>query len=196
MGSGTTWLESEDLALAELVMAGHSPGDIARYHGDRIGGRSRNAIIGRCGRLDIRLNGNQPGGYPLIWTKTRLDELSRYYHGVIPHSQAEIADKMGLLPQQVAKGIMKLRKAQQQRGNLQRRKHRRAGTPNRSLQPRPLPPQQAAPNSAPVSFLELGRCHCRYVVAGEGFKAEFCGAQQWGNSSYCGFHHRLCHQAA
>jgi hypothetical protein len=191
------WLETEDAALTELITAGHSPGHIERHHGDRVGHRSRNAIISRCRRLKLQLSSNGNVRGPLIWTKERFAELTRLYHGIIPYSREEIANKLGVTVAAIHKGIWKLRAREAKaRGHVMPRKVRRPGIPNQPRQPRPQPPMQAAPNSKPVGFAELGKCHCRYIVAGEGFQAQFCGAQQWADSPYCGFHHRLCHQAA
>lgn len=43
-----------------------------------------------------------------------------------------------------------------------------------------------------LSIFDLGEKHCRYIVAGEGYKAEFCGHDKVHGQSYCPGHLRIC----
>ena len=56
----------------------------------------------------------------------------------------------------------------------------------------PSPPIAHIPTCEPVTFEQLNDTHCRYVTAGEGLSALFCGANKE-RGSYCGYHANLCH---
>jgi hypothetical protein len=187
MSRDVEWTEAQDKALIGLVNQGFSTGVIARLYGDAIGNRSRNAVIGRAGRLNLLLTPQNSNGQPVFWNKARLEQLAGYYHSALGYSREELAKLMACSERTVGLGISKLRSASD------KRPPRRAQKPRSAFVPRqPLPPMPA-PDSKPVDIVGLENWHCRFIVAGECATAMYCGAQQWPDSSYCGHHHRVCH---
>ena len=50
------------------------------------------------------------------------------------------------------------------------------------------------PDQQPVSFMDLGKGHCRYIISEEGQEVKFCGAQVKSGSPFCPAHHEICFQ--
>jgi len=56
-----------------------------------------------------------------------------------------------------------------------------------------VPPQ--APDALNIAFDDLDNHHCRYATTANA-PFLFCGSPKEGDSSYCAFHHALCHEKA
>jgi GcrA cell cycle regulator len=54
-------------------------------------------------------------------------------------------------------------------------------------------PAPIAPDTLNIAFLDLEPHHCRYPVTRD-HPHLFCGVVKDGDSSYCAFHHALCHE--
>ncbi|WP_221163319.1 GcrA family cell cycle regulator [Rhizobium lentis] len=153
---GIAWTENR----IELLKQGWADGDSAAVIAARLGGVSRNAVIGKVHRLG--LDGREPRQCPGTTADERIRpapivRTSRQLKSKPdPAALANLAKIMSAPKPQVIEHIP---------------------------EPKPLM----------MSLLELGHRDCRYAVDGEKQHMLFCGHVTEEDSSYCAYHHKLCH---
>jgi hypothetical protein len=181
------WIPLEDDKLRELAVKGCSSREITQF----LPGRSRNSIIGRAGRLGIRLDGI--GGYASAWTAAKKAKLAQMYFSGLGYSRDEMARELGVTDNMVRKQLSKLRAKQ---GLVRPRVSVRTGLPaTHPAGPRLAPASTArAVDAVPrrIKFMELGAKDCRYILDERvrGIETLFCGAEVMPDQSWCGPHCR------
>lgn len=79
-------------------------------------------------------------------------------------------------------------------GRLHRLRH---GVERRRKSSKPRRPREIVhfgPEPILVTLADLLPNHCRYICEGIGAEAKYCGHEKTFSSSYCAYHHGLCHQ--
>lgn len=187
MFSGSnSWTPEQDAAIEQGIARGLSANQISVIYAHLLNGRSRSAILGRCWRLQIRLNHNK-SGKTAFWQEKRISELRKMYNSGLGYTRREIAQIMGINRNQLSKGICLLRKIDNVSKNLNPKRFKRGAYAVRS---------RIVPKAAPAGAIRLEALrshHCRYPVT-DGKPFLFCGAGKLEHSSYCPQHHLLCHR--
>lgn len=197
MGSpwGAEWTDERVADLSKMWAAGMSCSQIAK----KLGGVTRNAVIGKVNRLGLGGRG-QPtdpgaGNQPVI---PEADIRRLVAKGLAP---PQIAAELGVATYTVYNRLKAL--------GLEARDGRRSlRAPKINPKPRKLTglslaavakadPSQRLPTAAPpptetaigLRLVDLGFQHCRWPLAMSESEHTFCGAQRAGEGSYCAAHH-------
>jgi GcrA cell cycle regulator len=162
-----SWTDERVELLKKYLHDGLSSSVIAM----RLGGITRNAVIGKISRLGLRTN-NRPGHQPKFTIRqTRTTERGNHVKGTRSFNKPGI--------QQMAEIAEKTRDC------------------NLLLVASPLPAPSCQPGLAPLNLhlLDLLPHHCRYAVnnADRGEPHLFCGHERIEGSPYCSFHHSRCY---
>jgi GcrA cell cycle regulator len=171
------WTEEEVAQLRDLTEQGLAASAIGRRMG-----KTRNAIIGKWGRMGDRAPRRRPHGPP-VWISEKVDKLRKLWIG--GYEVRQIADRLGM---SVAAVYGKIRQV--------RPKHENA-FPLREMHKKPTPkhlPYTAKPFSGnTVSFREHLDSQCRYIVGNPaGADTLYCADERLDGVSYCAVHARQC----
>jgi hypothetical protein len=192
-GKSDPWTEEETALLRELATTGRS----ARQISSRIPGKSRNAVIGKLGRLGLSTEQLR------FWNPDRRKRLQDLYYSAQGYTWDEMAEMVGCSRLAVRDELARMRR----RTGLSIRPQKRVSirtnlpvaTPAQILKPSPAP-KRVAKDAIPrkLKFLELQYGHCRYILD-EGdepanMDSVYCGADTVESGSWCGPHRRVVFQ--
>ena len=203
--TGNDWTVEQDELIRLKLSQGYSAGRIAREFGYSLGNRTRSAIIGRCHRMGIGLNGQKSS----FWNTSSLEALERLYYLPLGYTWAQMAAELGTSASNIGNGIAQLRAGR----NLPAKPSPTQFKPgHKRIMPRkaameawkapsgaPTPPTAItlAPDVTPapaVSIIDLEHHHCRWPVDVEGQAMHYCGQLRMNeDTSYCDLHHCQAH---
>lgn len=182
------WTDERVAVLKTGWLAGETSGALARKLGT-----TRGAISGKVERLGLSNDSRRP-----------RRALSQDPHAVRErerHREVRHAADLGLPPPPPLKPGRRPRRANTGEAAFGQRQSKTSSwaltAPAEATAPKPLPAPVLAPQSKPVTIVDLDMVHgCRWPLGQPGAPDfRYCGAERFtidpGVSCYCDFHHRL-----
>ena len=193
------WTDEETEQLVRMVADGKSAREIAVWFG-----RSRNAVIGRCGRLGLRLAGGNASVKTAkknqVWTEARWREFSAMWRE--GRTAAEIGRVYGISAStvkyraQTRRDICPARGLEWNRMSSRKAIASRTGSVNidrerRMREHASAEGQEYDATALNITMMDIRSGQCRWPVNApeRGGEFLFCGHEVASGESYCQHHH-------
>jgi hypothetical protein len=173
--------------LVARLKAWIAEGREARWIAAQIPGATKNAVIGKAGRLGVTTGGQ--AGRPMIRDQNFIDKVLRRREA--GKSLLTIAAELGCNVKTVSNVVVNLRKSQRLYKDRTKPLIHRTQRPI-GFVPSPLQSTEIEPETTDcaVTFFDLAPHHCRWPISGEKLGISYCGRAKIEDGAYCQHHTR------